>query len=208
MMIVSSHQGGVKDHPALHLFCKGLTHLHDIQIAQLIASFPKRAKNLQQIALGKVTELSVTCAEVLASARAPLYLDALAFPSNEVLERLAKHRGLLSLCGLNQISEFQAGILAKHRGALLLDGLYSINSENLRLLSNHVGMISLNGINQLQEGCAEIISSMSAPVSLEGLNVISDQDAALLAKKTGYLVRSIGPVYEKILAIRTKEINR
>jgi hypothetical protein len=196
--IVSAHPGGVYDHPALHRFWDGLTLLDDTEKAKLIAAFPKRARNLQRIALGKVREISDQCAEILAATRGPLYLNALKDPASTVLKYLAKHRGSLSLGGIRHLARENAAVLAEHRGALLLNGIESVTSESLNLLSHHVGMLSLNGVTLLNEGCAEIISSMIAPVSLKGVREISDHDAELLAKKTGYQVRCRGPIRQKI----------
>jgi len=203
LLIISKHPGGVFDHPALHHFWEGMHLLEDPAKAKLIAAFPKRAGNLQRIALGGVRDITEQCAEMLSATKAPLYLNALEDPSSKVFRYLAQHRGLLSLGGLRHLSGENALPLANHRGPLLLNKVQFLTSEALNLLSNHMGMLSLNGITHLNEGCAEIISAMIAPVSLKGLTEISDHDAKLLAQKSGYRVRCQATVDEKIQ--RTKE---
>lgn len=201
--IIAKHPGGVHDHQAIMLLCSGLNpYLDNIETAEIIASFPRRAKNLQRMMLGKVSKLSVDCARILSKTKAPLYLDSLENISPEILEILSLHRGRLSLFGMDKIGQDEAGILAKHRGHLLLNKIQNIDLKSLDAFSTHVGMISLNRISSISDSQAEIISKIPSPISLEGVTDISDNGIEWLAQKCGYKLRLNPTLSQKVVCKR------
>ena len=205
--IIAKHPGGVRDHPAIMLLSSGLnSYLDSIDTAELIASFARRANNLQRMMLGKVSSLSVDCARILSKTKAPLYLDSLENISPEILEILSLHRGRLSLSGMDNISQDEARILAKHRGHLLLNKIQIIDLKSLDALSTHVGMISLNRISSISDTQAEIISKIPSPISLEGVTDISDNGIGWLAQKCGYKLRLNPTLSQKVACKRASII--
>jgi len=201
--IIAKHPGGVHDHQAIMLLCSGLNpYLDNLETAEIIASFPRRANNLQRMMLGKISSLSVDCARILSKTKAPLYLDSLENISPEILEILSLHRGRLSLSGMDNIGQDEAGILAKHRGHLLLNKIQNIDLKALETLSSHVGMISLNQISSISDSQAEIISNIPSPISLKAVTDISDNGIVLLARKCGYKVRLNPTLAKKVVCKR------
>lgn len=124
----------------------------------------------------------------------PLHLDHLESLTGPLAAELSRHRGLLSLNGLNVLPEDVAVALGRHNGGLSLNGLTALSEAAAEELSAADGGLSLSGVTSFSDRHLELLSEHEGDLTLDRIRSLSDHQAALLARHTGSI--SLGGLTE------------